>query len=448
MTNPHPTPASYPVVIPKLGLTMLEASVLEWYAKDGEWVEKGQPLFAIENEKASVDIESPASGYLHILAPTGVVLPVLTVIAEISPQPISAPATEPLPQPAKIASPEGPASASAAAQTATVAPTAPPTRPPATPKARRLAQELNLPLEELHGSGIRSMITAADVRRQAETLRRRASPLAEKVAAAAGLDLRNVQGSGSHGRILRRDVEAALQSSPLPAQPQPAPSQRLSGLRAVIAERLSAAWQERPQVTLFCEANAVQLMQAYRQLNQALAAAQEKVSLNALFIKLCAIALLEHPQMNALLENGQIIQPDHVNIGLAVDTERGLVVPVVQQAEAKPLHQIHRELAELIQRALQNRSTPQDLEGGTFSITNLGMYDIDGFTPIINPPQTAILGIGRIRPKPAEENGTLVMREQVTLSLSFDHRLVDGAPAARFLQRIKHLVEHPFLLAW
>lgn len=445
MDNSTENSAPYRVVIPRLGLTMVEASIVEWYAKDGEWVEKGQPLFALENEKATVDIESPASGYLRILAAAGVTLPALTVIAELTPQPVASEERANLPtdldnitDPNALISPlvEKSLSSQAASRVA------------ASPKARRIAKEFGAPLEQIQGSGMRGMITSADVQRQAASLRRRASPLAERVAAKAGLDLSGIQGSGSHGRILRRDVEAAIRAAP-PLRTSANPSvQPINRLRAVIAERLSSSWQERPQVTLFAEAEAVNLMQARRQINDTLASRGEKVSLNALLIKICAIALADHPILNAYIENGQIIQPEDINIGLAVDTERGLIVPVVHQAQLKSLRQINQELNELTQRALQNRSAPSDLEGGTFSITNLGIYEIDGFTPLINPPQTAILGIGRIRPKPAERSGRLVLRHQVTLSLSFDHRLVDGAPAARFLQSIKRLIEHPFLLAY
>jgi len=432
----------YPVVIPRLGLTMVEASILEWYRQDGEWVNKGEPLFAIENEKAAVDIEAPASGYLRILVSTGITLPVLTPIAEIHLQPPDTPAAPISPDPASTR-PSGSKVKAAGAPNAAAAETPKPVA--ASPKARRLAEELGVPLSEVSGSGLRGMIISADVQRQAHQFQRRASPLAERIAAEAGLDLSGIQGSGSRGRILRRDVEAALHPS---ADHFPSSSQPLGGTRAVIARRLTASWQERPQVTLFTEADAVHLLQVRQQLNDELAQSGEKVSLNALFIKICANSLSEHPLLNAYIEGDRIVQPANINIGIAVDTERGLVVPVIHQADQKPLRQINRELKEVIQRALQNRNQPQDLEDGTFSITNLGIYEIDGFTPLLNPPQTAILGIGRIRPKPAEQDGSLILRPQVTLSLSFDHRLVDGAPAARFLQHVKRLIEKPFLWLW
>ncbi len=432
----------YPVVIPRLGLTMVEASILQWYHQDGEWVNKGEQLFAIENEKATVDIEAPASGYLRILVSTGVTLPVLTPIAEIHPQPPETPAAPVSSNPA-VTHPSGSTVEAANAPSAVSAEA--PKAVAASPKARRLAEELGVPLSEVSGSGLRGMIIGADVERQAHKLQQRASPLAERIAADAGLDLSRIQGSGSRGRILRRDVEAALHSS---ADYSPSSTRTLSGTRAVIARRLTASWQERPQVTLFTEVEAGPLLQVRQQLNDELAQSEEKVSLNTFFIKICALSLREHPLLNAYIEGDQIVQPSDINIGIAVDTERGLVVPVIHQADRKPLRQINCELNQCIRRAMQNRSQPQDLEDGTFTITNLGIYEIDGFTPLLNPPQTAILGIGRIRPKPAEQDGSLVLRPQVTLSLSFDHRLVDGAPAARFLQHVKRLMEKPFLWLW
>lgn len=447
MTNP--SEESYPIVIPRLGLTMVEASVVEWYFKEGDWVNKGEPLFALENEKSVVDIEAPTSGYLRILAPTGVTFPVLTVIGELSPTPI---ASQPSPAAAALrmsVPADGGDGKRSEVRPSETKPAVEPRRVTATPKARRLARELGVELSTLEGSGLRGMVIAADVRREAAALKRRATPVAERMAAEAGIDLASVKGSGLQGRVTRQDIERALAERQAAAvERKPLKQQPLSGFRAVIAERLAQSWRERPQVTLFTEADAVNLVQARQQLNQALPSEEQKVSYNALLIKLCALALAEHPLLNAYLEGNQIVYPEDINIALAVDTERGLTVPVIHQVQQKTLRQIHHELLEKVERALNNRCTPEDLDGGTFTITNLGAYDIDGFTPILNPPQTAILGVGKIRSKPVGYQGQLVLREQVTLSLSFDHRLVDGAPAARFLQRIKHLIENPFMLAW
>jgi pyruvate dehydrogenase E2 component (dihydrolipoamide acetyltransferase) len=294
------------------------------------------------------------------------------------------------------------------------------------------------------------MIVATDVE-QAKVLQGaaaagavKASPVARRLADQAGVDLTSVAGSGPSGRIMRQDVEEALAPRPEPALPGESEVLPLSGLRAVIAERLSASWRERPHVTLTTEADATNLVSARQQLTAELG---QKVAYDALLVALAARALREQPGMNVRLTEQGIEPLPEINVGVAVDTERGLLVPVVRDAAAKSLLQVQRALAELVERALAGRSLPDDLSGGTFTITNLGMFEIDAFTPIINPPESAILGVGRILAKPVAVERQVEVRDTIVLSLSFDHRLVDGAPAARFLQRVKQLVERPFALA-
>jgi pyruvate dehydrogenase E2 component (dihydrolipoamide acetyltransferase) len=272
----------------------------------------------------------------------------------------------------------------------------------------------------------------------------KATPVARKMAAEAGLELAAISGTGPRGEITRQDVEGALASDLRPAtEAQPTGEiQPLTGLRRFIAERLSAGWHERPQVTLTAEADATNLVSARQQI---IAELGEKLSYDDFFVMLVARALHEHPRLNARLTEAGIERLAHVNVGVAVDTERGLLVPVVLDAASLSLMQIHHRLQELTERALAGGSLPDDLSGGTFTITNLGMYDIDAFTPIINPPECAILGVGRIAGRPVGFHGQVVLRDMLTLSLSFDHRLIDGGPAARFLQRVKQLVERPVI---
>jgi pyruvate dehydrogenase E2 component (dihydrolipoamide acetyltransferase) len=284
------------------------------------------------------------------------------------------------------------------------------------------------------------MVVSADLTAAVAAKRRNASPVAKRVAQVMGVDLSMVSGSGPRGKVMRRDVERA--SEPVPGLPVN-PLANLTGLRGIIASRLSASWMERPQVTLTTEADATSLV-AWRQ--QIQAEWNLKISYNALLIKLVAQALREHPNLNAQLTPEGIVAQEKINIGLAVDTERGLMVPVLRHAETRSLFEIHEAVQGLTQRAIEGSSLPDELSGGTFTITNLGMYEIDAFTPIINPPECAILGVGRIVPRPVGVNGQVVLREMMALSLSFDHRLVDGAPAARFLQRIKTLIERSFLI--
>lgn len=429
----------YQVVMPRLGLTMTEGKIIEWVKADGDWAQKGETLFIIENEKSTVEIEAPADGYLKILIPVDVTVPVLSPVGTLSGGTVS-----------------GHHAVSGGEQSAAPAPTADSATPKlnlpeaesgvrASPKARALARQLNIPLEGISGTGIRDMVVAEDVERAAHSAKSavKASPVAQRVAEEAGVDLASVTGSGTGGRIMREDVERRLSSlSKQESKPLP-----LSGLRGIIAERLTQSWHERPQVTLTTDADATNLVAARQQLNAELASTGEKISYNALLIKLVAQALHEQPNINVQLTASGLQTMTEINIGLAVDTERGLLVPVIRGALQKSLRQVNAEILALAERAIKGRSQPDDLSGGTFSVTNLGAYEIDAFTPLVNPPECAILGVGRIVPKPVGLNGQIVLRDMLALSLSFDHRLVDGAPAAKFLQRVKQLIERPFALA-
>jgi pyruvate dehydrogenase E2 component (dihydrolipoamide acetyltransferase) len=450
--TPDPKPAEIPnnhkvvgyqVVMPKLGLTMTEATLIEWLKSDGDPIEKGEPLFVLESEKSALEIEAPASGTLHILVPAGETVPVHTPIATLLG---AGQAAAPLPEPVAVQEPLP----GVQPQSPIPGPQAP---VPASPKARALARRLGVSLEGIAGTGPRGMVVAADVElasavREAAAEAVKASPVARRLADQTGVDLAVVSGSGPSGRIMRQDVEGALapQPEPAPGVEVEAPSpgvQALTGLRGIIAERLSASWRERPHVTLTTEADATNLVSARQQLTAELG---QKIAYDALLVALVARALGEQPHVNVRLTEQGIEQLPQPNIGVAVDTERGLLVPVVRDAAAKSLVEVQQALAELVERALAGRSLPDDLSGGTFTITNLGMFGIDAFTPIINPPESAILGVGRIVNKPVGLERQVALRDMMTLSLSFDHRLIDGAPAARFLQRVKQLVERPFAL--
>ena len=431
---------TFQVVMPRLGLTMIEATIKEWLKPEGAWVEEGEGLFVLEQEKATLEIESPASGRLHILMAEGQVAAILTPIAVLEGGKGGA---QHVVEKAELPStlPQRKDKADAAAP---LVKTAGPVEILATPKARILARQQGISLQNLEGSGPRRMIVSADL--QAVQKNRpaiKATPLAQKAAQDMGVDLASITGSGSGGKVMRRDIEA---SAALPGRMETtAGLSALSGLRAIIAKRLSSSWMERPQVTLTTDAEATALV-AFRQ--QAQAEWNLKLSYNTLLVKIAARALQEHPDLNAQLGADGIKRMADINIGLAVDTERGLMVPVLQHADRKSIFEIHDELQEITRRAIEGRSLPSELSGGTFTITNLGMYEIDAFTPIINPPECAILGVGRIISRPVGSNGQVVLKDMMALSLSFDHRLVDGAPAARFLQRIKTLIERFALLGF
>jgi pyruvate dehydrogenase E2 component (dihydrolipoamide acetyltransferase) len=431
---------TYSVVMPRLGLTMTEATVTAWLKEEGAWVEKGQALFTLEHEKATLEIESPASGRLHILATVGEVIPILAPIAALydSPQAGSQVQEQPELPPTLPRRWENPSKTAGEAGETAGTPLS------ASPKARALARRQSLSLEGIQGSGPRGMIVARDLADAPRSgTAARVSPVAQRMAQEKGVPLEMLRGSGPHGQVMRRDVEKVAQP-PVPAIPGSAGAELdgLTGLRKVIATRLSRSWNERPQVTLTSEADASALVTLR---DQVWAEWQRKVSYNAFFIKLAAKALAEHPYINVQLTPQGLVQMPQIAVGLAVQSERGLVVPVVRDPQDKTVFAIQEELDGLVERALAGRALPEELTGGTFTITNLGAYEIDAFTPIINPPECAILGIGRIISRPVGLEGKVVLREMVSLNLSFDHRLVDGAPAAHFLQRIKTLVERAAL---
>lgn len=442
---------SYQVVMPRLGLTMTEGRVIDWLAAEGTWVEKGTPLFTIENEKSTLDIEAPASGYLHIQAPVDSVVPILAPVALLEGSDEVTSAHHSVVADSLISSVSVKKEALTAQKTTTEKDKEQ-SGIRATPKARLEARRQGMDLVGKTGSGLRDMLVFEDIRQMIQNQTVRATPVARKLAEAGGINMQGISGTGPRGIITRQDVEKmALSSQPPVVQVSSSRDIRgLSGLRAVIADRLSTGWRERPQVTLTTDADATFFAAARRQMNAELALQYgenaKKISLNAMLVRLVAIALREYPYINVQLTSNGIQTMPEINIGVAVDTDRGLLVPVVRKAADKNLIEINDDLGSLIERALTGSSMPDDLSGGTFTITNLGMYDIDAFTPIINPPECAILGVGRIQSRPVGLDGQIVLRERMALSLSFDHRLVDGAPAGKFLQRIKQLIERPFIL--
>jgi pyruvate dehydrogenase E2 component (dihydrolipoamide acetyltransferase) len=334
------------------------------------------------------------------------------------------------------------------------------TKPPAgrifsSPRARKLAREKNVNLALVTGTGPGGRIAESDVIAYLKA-RPKATPVARRAAEALGVDIAAVSDQVTGARVTKADVEAAAQPAITPPAAPVAPTEEtavdstpLTGLRRIIAERMATSVHTTARVTLATEADATALVEAREGLKATVTEGWGFApGYNDLLAIMAARALREFPYMNARLSaDGQTIERVPViNLGIAVDTERGLLVPVIRNADQKGLRALGTEFRTLMERARSGRSMPDDLSGGTFTITNLGMYEIDAFTPIINLPEAAILGVGRIQPKPVVQNGEVIVRQLCSLSLAFDHRLVDGAPAARFLQGIKRLVENPYLL--
>ena len=299
-----------------------------------------------------------------------------------------------------------------------------------------------MPLAELKPTGPEAAIVERDVRAYLDSAPAATiSPVARRVAAAAGLGWRQVAGSGPGGRVMRQDVERVLET-PGPTGNEVAETIPVQSIRAVIAGRMLQSTVSTARVTLTAEADATALVGLRAELHED----GVHVSYNDLLLYILGRALRDHPRINASLEGDNIKVWRRIHVGLAVDTERGLLVPVVRDVDRKGLAELVQETRDLFQRAQSGQSTPDELQGGTFTLTNLGMYGIDAFTPLINLPESAILGVGRIKVQPAIVGDQVVARHMVWLSLSFDHRLVDGAPAARFLKRVVQLVERPHLM--
>ena len=442
------------VFIPKLGQTMEEARLVKWLVADGAQVEEGQGVLDVETDKAVFTVEARARGYVH-QGPfkEGEVVPVLTVVATIgkADEKFSAErGNAKLAEETKTAKEETPivvpaSVASVAEHEGKVF---------ASPRARKLAEAKDVDLAQVTPTGYGGeRVVERDVLAYLSQLPK-ATPVAQKIAAEVGMDLRAVVATGPGGKITKEDVERAKVAvaksvvAPSLALPQAEVVERvpLKGVRAIIADRMATSARTTARVTLFMEADATEFVN----MRERLRARVEKEwgfapGYNDFLAKIVATALRQFPYMNARLTADAIERLAHINLGMAVDTERGLLVPVIHDADQKSLRQFGQEFRELAERAQKGKSLPDDLAGGTFTITNLGMHDVLAFTPVINLPEAAILGVGRIAPQPVVRGDQVVVRQMLMLSLAFDHRLVDGAPASRFLQYIKNLIEEPYL---
>ncbi len=457
------------IAMPKLGWTMEEGVLVEWLKKDGDAVNAGEILFTVESDKALQEVESFDSGILRIppdSPPPGSTVKVGALLAYLVQPGESAPFE-------KQAAAKAPAPNAAVQTTASATPIARQTSqatvraneaiPNISPRARRIATELGVNWMQLKGSGRTGRIVERDVRAAARPPTfapvvipppTQITPVAQRAAQELGVDLNALAARFPGKRITREDVEQAAKenfTSHLKAEPrEQTTSQRapMTPTRRVIAQRMSESAHTTAPVTLTTEVDASELVRLREQLKADKVASQQPIpTFTDLLAKLSAHALREHPALNSRIEGDEIVTEPSVHIGIAVDTERGLLVPVLRDAQNKSLRQIAAEAQELVARTREGKASGDELRGSTFTITNLGMYDIDAFTPIINLPECAILGVGRIVPKQVvmDDSERVAVRRMMFLSLTFDHRLVDGAPAARFLQRIKQLVEQPYL---
>ena len=461
--------------MPRLGWTMEEGIFGEWLKHDGDKIQAGDFLFTIEGDKATQEIEAFDSGILRIppnAAKPGDLITVGTVLAytvrpgesfDFENKSTTAATT------LAVAPQEATAAVAASAEQSKIQNlklVLEGSKIAISPRARRVANELGVDWSGLTGSGSTGRIVERDIRAAAALAatkaveqpaaepeeKVRATPIAVRMAQEAGIDLAELAAQKPGVRIDRADVEAAIaaqtitSSAPPATTPPAAETIPVTNIRRLIAQRMLESAQGTASVTLTTEIDATALVKLREELKAAFAPRGYAVpSYNDLFAKLTAVALQEHPLLNARWQGDEIVLNKAVHMGIAVDTPEGLLVPVVRNVHSQNLREIAAQSKALIEKALARKLSAAELQDGTFTITNLGIYNIDAFTPIINPPQCAILGIGRIVKKPAVVGEKIKARDMVALSLTFDHRIVDGAPAARFLDLVRQLIQTPVL---
>ncbi len=468
------------ILMPKLGETMTEASVEKWRKAEGDPIRKGDVILEITTDKATLEVESSIVGVLKkILAPEKVTLPVNTVIA-LAGEPgdalpdnleelLAAARGERTAEAAAAKPPSESASAAAPAgvEAEVEAIAGPAGRILVSPRARMRAKEARVPLQILRGSGPGGRIVEKDV---SEYLARReqvrATPTAIEVAFERGIDLTALRGTGPGGKITKEDVPAAQ------APPRPAAARErrveLTAMRRIVAERMAKSKREAPHFYLTMEVDMTAAAALRAKLTadlpaeapalrssaaaaggeeSAKAGGKTRIGFHDLLIRACAKSLGENPMMNVVWGGDHIRVRAEINIGLAVALDEGLIVPVIRNADRLDLAATARVSAQMIEKARSKRLLPEEYEGGCLTISNLGMFDVDNFIPVINPGESAILGVGRIAQKPVVIGGAIQVRSMMSCTLSADHRAVDGAIAAKFLKRVKEFLEKPEALA-
>jgi pyruvate dehydrogenase E2 component (dihydrolipoamide acetyltransferase) len=424
------------VIIPKVDMVMETGTFVEWLKKEGETISKGDPLFVIMTDKAAIEVESPADGILsNLTAKPDDVLPVASVIAYI------------------LAPGESP------------------------PEPEKGSTEMSLPVKEEKAAEPAGELAPAAV--IAAPGKVRASPLARSLAKDLGIELAQLTGRGPRGRIHKADVLAFQDSpppvsslevqaaAPLPAESQPLESPSavtlsspitlpearrrkvvpLAGPRKIIAERMAYSAATAPHITLSLSVDMTEAIRfRERVLEPIKTQTGQRVSFTAILALALASVLPRHPFMNASLSDGSIVQWEDIHLGIATSVEDNLIVPVIKEAQNLTLSQIVASLADLVERARNRRLAPAEMMGSTFTISNLGMFGIESFTAIINPPEAAILAVGKMVETPVQEGGEIVFRPMINLTASADHRIVDGVAVARFLDDLKAVLENPYLL--
>ena len=428
------------VLLPQWGMNMEDGLLVKWLVKEGDTVEADQPLVEIETAKIESELESPVSGVVaHIMASEGSTVDVGTLVAVIAEpgETVARPETAKPDRGAGARRPardRGPGTGGPAGQV--------------TPVARRLARQNDVDLAAVQGTGPNGRITEDDVRQAMETkdagpkAPAQVVPRARHLAKQNNIDLSRVTGTGPNGRVTVADVERAIEALAAVAEVIP-----LRGMRKTIADRMTQSVQSMAPVTLTTEVDVTEMVRLRQSLLSEWRSHRIRPLDLELIVKAVAATLHEHPRLNATLADDEIRLLKDVNVGVAMAVPDGLVVPVIQRADGKDLLAVAQEIRALVDRSRKGELSVDDMMGATFTVTSLAGYGIDAFTPIIDPPQVAILGVGRIVEKPAVVDGEVVIRSMMFLSLTFDHRALDGVPAGEFLQTLTGKLEDPAWMA-
>jgi len=432
------------ITMPKWGMSMKEGKVTKWLKNEGETIEKGEPLFEVETEKITNQVEATDSGVLfQIVVQAGTTVPVGAIVAVIA---------APGEQPERI---EG----TQMGEIVEAEPTAPTAPAPekreekekkkfvlATPAARRMTKELGLDLAKVPGSGPDGRVSEADVATYHEEgpPSPKITPFAEEMAKQAGIDISTITGTGDDGKIIAEDVERVLSQR---VSAEPVRSIPFTGIRKSVAENMHASLHNTAQLTMFTEVDVTEMVRFRNMVREEYKKDESvRISYNDIIILATVRALTRHPMLNSTLVGDEILLHDSVHMGIAVALSEGLIVPVLRDADKKGLLEIANGTRELARKAREGTLAIDEVTEGTFTISNLSMFQVDGVTPILKPPETGILGVGRIKEKPAVYNGEIAIRSMMFLNLTFDHQVVDGAPAGEFLNTVARYLENPYLI--
>lgn len=434
------------ILMPKLGLTMVEGTIRKWFVNEGDHVEIGDKLFEVETDKLTNEIEADTEGVVRkLLVNEGQSAPVKALIGIIAEknEDITGLLVDDLEE---VKFQEENEKSEEPIQEAI--------RPKndfdyilATPYAKKLAERRGINLKDIKAAGYEGVIVAKDVEGlRNEDFKIKVTPVARKMALEYGLDLSEIN---KDSRINKDDV-LALYNSKIVAENvkllESIEIEKATGMRKIIAQRMKTNWAGTPMVTFNMEVDMTELIQVRERLKQIYSKEGLKLTYNHLIMKILSKLLVKYKYLNASIDNDTITCHKYVNLGIAVDVEKGLVVPNVKEIDRKTLKEISQETEQLIEEARTGKLNPDNLAGGTFTITNIGMFGMDSFTPIINKPEVAILGINRIVDRPVIIDKQIVIRPIMNLCLTTDHSLVDGALSARFLSEIKQMIENPYML--